>query len=44
MTVLIQSDCASVPAADVKVIVALGLTVIVPEAESGPHPPTGLIV
>ena len=42
--VLIQSVCASVPAAELLAIVLFGLTVIVPVALTNPQPPVNGIV
>ena len=39
-----QTDCALVPAADVKVIVLFGVTVIVPLAVITPQPPVKVTV
>ena len=42
--VLIQTVCALVPAADVNVMVLLGITVIVPVAVITPQPPVKVTV
>ena len=44
MAVLIQSVCASVPAAELRAIVLFGVTVIVPVAFTVPQPPVNGIV
>ena len=44
IAVLIQTVCALVPAADVKVIVLFGVTVIVPVAVITPQPPVRVTV
>ena len=42
--VLIQTVCAFVPAAEVRVIVLLGVTVMVPVAVTVPQPPVSVTV
>ena len=44
MAVLIHLVCASVPAAEVNVMVLLGVTVIVPVAVTVPQPPVKVTV
>ena len=44
IAVLIHTVCALVPAADVKVIVLSGVTVIVPVAVTTPQPPVRVTV
>ena len=44
IAVLIQTVCALVPAADVKVTVLFGVTVIVPVAVTTPQPPVRVTV
>jgi len=42
--VLIQTVCASVPTAELSVMVLSGVTVIVPVADTVPHPPVRSMV
>jgi len=44
IAVLIQTVCASVPAAELSVMVLSGVTVIVPVADTIPHPPVRSMV